>query len=270
MILDNLPPRKDGFRLRSTTGLWIISFAMMLALTLLMGCTKHELIDLPTGNVEGSIGFKDIDDFNNKYIYPGGSFQIKAQCDTNTYWEIPDANGHFSFSNLPAGGYRFTLIDDKKVVMSIDHCSFLGGGEPSMLSFWYRIQPDIKSIDYHFELNKDTLWLLGQVELDGIPPVESNTIMFRASFPPDNTQYWNRVVPFDWKSKQIKFMWSSASDLKSGDCINSYVYKKYREFGVVFTNYVIRQDFFGSTYDDLKRSYITKLDSTSIDKFIVP
>lgn len=263
MTLDNLPPRKDGIQLRSTTRLWIISFAMMFALTLIMGCTEHELIDLPNGNIEGSIGFKDIDDFNNKYIYPGGSFKIKAQCETNTYWALPDANGNFSFSNLPKGGYSFTLMSDGKELMSIDHCSFLGGGEPSKLSFWYRIQPDIKNIDYHFELVKDTLWMLGQVELDGIPPIKCNKVKLYLSFSLGSYL----IVPFDWETGQIRY--EMDHNLGRGTIFNSFIYKKYQEYGAVFTNYVIKQNFFGSAYDDLHRTYKTSSDSISYT-FIIP
>jgi hypothetical protein len=261
MTLDNHPTHKYGF--------WIKPFVIMLATMLTLGCTKHELIDLPTGNVEGSIVFRDID-YNN-YLYPGGSFQIKAQCDANTYWASSDTNGSFSFSNLPYGGYSFSLLSNNKELMSIDHCSFLGGGEPSSLNFWFRIQPDTKSINYHFEIIRDTLWIFGQVELDGTPPIESNKIMFYSSFPPDNIRYWNRVVPFDMKSKQIKFMWSKVYDLKSGDYINSYIYKKYREYGAVFTNYVIKQNpyVYEGSYDDLNLWYKTASDSTNVDKFII-
>jgi len=233
-----------------------------------MGCTEHELIDLPCGDVKGSINFQDID-YNN-YPYPGGTFQIKAQNDSQTCLALPNENGAFSFSNLPTDGLDFTFIENEKEVMTLNHCSFLGGGEPSYLNFYFRIQPDIKNIDYHFEISNDTIWILGKVELDGTPPVECNKIMLYSSFPPNNDQYYDRIVPFDWESKQIKYMVSKVYDLKSGDQINSYFYKKYREYGANFRNYVIKQTFYGSNYDDLRCSYKSASDSTAIYKFIVP
>lgn len=249
-------------------GLWTIPLVTILAIILLMGCTKHELIDLPTGGVEGSITFKDID--YTSYEYPGISFQIKAQSDTNTYWASSDKNGKFSFPDLPPGGYNFTLMDNNKEIMNIKNCSFLGGGEPSSLSFWYRIQPDIKNIEYHFELIKDTIWMIGKVELDGIPPIECNKIMLYASFPPNNSQYYDRIIPFDWKTKQIKCMISKIYDLKSGDYINSYIYKKYKDFGAEFSNYVIKEDYLMSKYDSFKSSFRTASDSTNTYKYIIP
>ena len=248
--------------------LWVIPFAMMLSLTLIFGCTKHELIDLPGGGVEGSILFEDIDYYN--YQYPGISFQIKAQSDTNTYWASSDKNGRFNFPDLPSGGYNFTLMDTDKEIMSIQHCSFLGGAEPSGLSFWYRIQPDIKSIDYHFEIIKDTIWIIGKVELDGIPPIECNKIKLYTSFPPNNSQYYDHIIPFDKNTKQIKHMISKIYDLKSGEYINSYIYKKYKDFGAVFSNYLIKEDHSMSTYDAFRSSFKTASDSTSTYKFIIP
>jgi len=249
-------------------GLWEILFASFLVLMLMMGCTKQEFIDLPGGDVAGSIVFKDIDYSN--YQYPGISYRIKAQSDTITYWTSADKNGKFNFSELPSGGYNVTLMDNDIEVMSIKHCSFLGGAQPSELSFWYRIQPDIKSIDYHFEIVKDTLWVIGKVELDGIPPVESNKIMLYISFPPDNSQYFYDVIPFDWKTNQIKHMLFKINSLKSGDYFNSYIYKKYKDFGATFSNYVIKEDHSRNQYDKFSSSFKTASDSTSIYTFIIP
>ena len=248
--------------------LWAIPFAMMLALTLMIGCTKHELIDLPSGSLEGSIVFNDIDYYN--YQFPGISYQIKAQSDTKTYWTASDQNGKFNFSDLPSGGYNFTLLDNNQEIMDIRHCSLLGGAGPSGLSFWYRIQPDIKSIDYHFEIIKDTIWMIGKVELDGIPPIKCNKIMLYSSFPPDNSQYYSRIIPFDLKTNEIKSMVSKIYDLKSGGYINSYIYKKYKDFGAIFSNYVIKEDHSMSQYDRFSNSYKTASDSTSIYTFIIP
>lgn len=251
-----------------TCGLWVIPFTILFALTLIFGCTKHDLIELPTGGVEGSITLKDID--YNSYQYPGISYQIKAQSDTNIYWASSDQNGKFSFPDLPPGGYNFTLMNNNTEIMNINHCSFLGGGEPSVLSFWYRIQPDIKNIDYHFEIIKDTIWMIGKVELDGIPPIECNKIKLYASFPPNNSQYYDRIIPFDKDTKQIKYMISKIYDLKNGEYINSYIYKKYKDFGAVFSNYMIKEDHSMSTYDAFRSSFKTASDSTSTYKFIIP
>jgi hypothetical protein len=248
--------------------LWTIPLASILVLMLMMGCTKQEYIDLPGGDVAGSIDFKDID--YSIYQYPGISFRIKAQSDTITYWTSADKNGKFNFSELPSGGYNFTLLDNNIEVMSIKHCSFLGGAQPSELSFWYRIQPDIKSIDYHFEIIKDTIWMIGKVELDGIPPIDCNKIKLYASFPPDNSQYYDFDIPFDKNSRQIRCMISKIYDLKSGEYINSYIYKKYKDFGAIFSNYVIKEDYSMSRYDAFRSSFRTTSDSTSTYKFIIP
>lgn len=251
-------------------GFWAIPLATTLVLALLISCTKHELIDLPNGGVEGSIVFKDID--NNNYLYPGTSFKVKAQCDTNTYWALSDKKGKFYFSDLPSGGYNFTLIDKDKAeeIMNIRHCSFLGGAGPSVLSFWYRIQPDIKSIDYHFEIIKDSIWMIGKFELDGIPPIQCNKIMLYTSFPPDNSQYFDRIIPFDRKTNQIKYLISKIYDFKSGEHINSYIYKKYKDSGAVFSNYVTKEDHAMSHYDSFSSSFKKASDSTSIYTFIIP
>lgn len=251
-----------------STGLWLIPFTMLLTLTLMIGCTKHELIDLPNGDVEGSIVFADIDYYN--YQYPGILFRIKAQSDSNTFWTSSDKNGKFSFPDLPPGGYNFTLIENNKEIMNIKHCSFLGGGEPSALNFWYHIQPDIKSIDYHFELVNDAIWMIGKVELDGIPPIECNKIMLYVSVPPNNSQYFSAGVPFDLKTNQIKYKLFTVFDLKSGDYFNSYIYKRYKDYGALFSNYVIKEGYSMSQYDRFSSSFKTASDSTSTYKFIIP
>lgn len=247
---------------------WVISLVIMLGAVLIMSCTKHEYIDLPFGNIEGSIAYSDIN--NNNYPYPGTLFQIKAQCDTSVFLVSSDKNGNFSFSNLPSGGYSFTLIGNNKELINIDNCSFLGGGKSSDLNFYFRIQPNIKNIDYHFEIINDTLWVLGQVELDGVPPIESNEIMLFLSSPPDTTLFFPRIITFDWKTGQINYMLSEVHDTEKGLFINSYIYKKYKEYGVTFRNYTIMQNYFVYSYVDENHGYRITSDSTSTYKFIFP
>jgi len=259
MSLKNHRPRKYE--------VGISPFVLLFSLTLVIGCTKQEFVNMPDGDVVGTILF---DDFNRGYYdYPGGSFQIKAQCCIDTFWASPDENGKFSFSNLPMGGAKFTIYENDRELVCINNCSFLGGGEPSELNFYFKIQPDIKSIVYHFEIINNILWLLGHVELDEIPSMKSDKIMIFMSYPPQN-HYTGIAIPFDWDTGEIRYSFGGIGGSDSGTQINSYVYKKYRRYYVGFKNYVVSYEYYGSLNDELGNSHIVKSDSTTLYSYIIP
>jgi len=250
---------------------WLIHrmpYILLFISSFFIGCTKQELIDLPNGNVVGSILF---DDTKYGYCdYPGGLIQIKAQCGSTTYWTSPDEKGQFRFSNLPAGDADFTLFENNEELVSVENCSFLGGEVPSQLNFDLLVQPDLKSIDFHFETTNDSIWMIGKVELDGAPSLKLNKVILFMNFPP-MTFYSGDPIDFDWETGIIKCRMFKIYNSDTGSPIYSFVYKKYREYSATFNNHVLHfPQYYRNMYDESYSAKIVKCDSTSIYSFIIP
>ena len=238
----------------------VLNCLLLLMAILLFGCNNDSEIIHLHGQVNGNIRFYKL--LENTSTLPNIEFSISGKCDGKEYIAHSNLNGEFNFPDLPMGAYNFTLFYNNDSITSLSDCSFLGGEGPSFLNFDLYGQPDIKDIEYHFEFINNTIWIIGQLELDEDPIIDYNTIYMTIKI-----GYYNSLeiaVPFDPDTKTIKYNWiSNYYNYYQGDIdIQSYFFKTNKRYRAEFINNVNLYNHF--------EWFTLKSDSTSVYTFHIP